>query len=714
MKHKLLQHITVVFDKNERWPVIARMHILKFMFFIAMVYQGTIVSAQSEYTYFISNHVSPLQFGSVDMNSRDHRVIADLPGVNTIINLTSTFDRKNKRFIFYSNLGITIVDAISGEILKTYEPDYNTCKNLEFSLQDQKLYYISFNGTDASLHALDIESDVRDTISVLSSFATFSTTSSTFDQANNRYIYLNDNGLAVVDPIDGSTLDFITSGATCLTLIEYNTPNNSIYYLYWNGTSEVLASIDLSTGINSDVGIVNGVNSLVNLTSTYDSVGQEHIFVSNLGLTSVDINNTSNIDDIQQLPFNYQLVEFDTDCNSSSMIDTIVCLAYRSPDMNDLYTTSGTYRDTIENAAGCDSIIIIDLVVLGFSDSVLNVQICSGDSFLVGTNTYTASGQFVDTLTSVFGCDSIVRTALNVRSQIFEARSDSICPGQMIFVGSSVYDSSGVYFDTLQAFFGCDSIIGTTISRLESVPISQSFTICQGDFIRVGNNMYSSPGDYMDTLSNQFGCDSILMSNVSFFPQTFISDTVNICAGEFYQVANSIYSVSGKYVDTLSGVNVCDTIINTYLTVFDTVSIIIEESLCTNDSVQIGSQLYREPGVYMHVLASENGCDSILNIVINATPASVCFEGACDAYIPSAFSPNNDGINDVFKIYSPNVVAQSIKIYSRWGNEYKTRSEWDGEFNSNRAETGIYIYNITAICNEILELNYTGELFLMR
>ncbi len=65
-------------------------------------------------------------------------------------------------------------------------------------------------------------------------------------------------------------------------------------------------------------------------------------------------------------------------------------------------------------------------------------------------------------------------------------------------------------------------------------------------------------------------------------------------------------------------------------------------------------------------------------------------------YIPNLFSPNNDGINDRFEIFTDAVKIFTIKIFNRWGekvfetNDYK--QGWDGYFNGELAPSGNYIY----------------------
>ena len=77
--------------------------------------------------------------------------------------------------------------------------------------------------------------------------------------------------------------------------------------------------------------------------------------------------------------------------------------------------------------------------------------------------------------------------------------------------------------------------------------------------------------------------------------------------------------------------------------------------------------------------------------------------------IPTAFSPNGDGLNDEFKIdgaYLHNATLTTqlrfeMNIYNRWGQKvfesFDYKKGWDGKFNGDIAPAGSYIYKVRAI-----------------
>ena len=87
----------------------------------------------------------------------------------------------------------------------------------------------------------------------------------------------------------------------------------------------------------------------------------------------------------------------------------------------------------------------------------------------------------------------------------------------------------------------------------------------------------------------------------------------------------------------------------------------------------------------------------------------------CPIYIPNAFSPNNDGFNDLFKIYPhPDFKGEFklIKVFDRWGsclfeavNFNPTEVEWDGKYMGDDLGTGVYVFVI-----EYVTLNGTTKI----
>ncbi len=68
------------------------------------------------------------------------------------------------------------------------------------------------------------------------------------------------------------------------------------------------------------------------------------------------------------------------------------------------------------------------------------------------------------------------------------------------------------------------------------------------------------------------------------------------------------------------------------------------------------------------------------------------------AYIPNSFTPNNDGLNDVFMVYGEQLTKFSLTVYNRWGQKLfysdQMDSGWDGTFNNQLCKQDVYLYKV--------------------
>lgn len=91
------------------------------------------------------------------------------------------------------------------------------------------------------------------------------------------------------------------------------------------------------------------------------------------------------------------------------------------------------------------------------------------------------------------------------------------------------------------------------------------------------------------------------------------------------------------------------------------------------------------------IFVTEDGCTRTVEILINV-------DDSRKVYIPNSFTPNNDGNNDVFEIYTGEGVGEilSFRIFNRWGNivfDDPTQG-WDGNFKNQPAQSGVYVWEV--------------------
>ncbi|MEO1435317.1 MAG: gliding motility-associated C-terminal domain-containing protein, partial [Bacteroidota bacterium] len=125
-----------------------------------------------------------------------------------------------------------------------------------------------------------------------------------------------------------------------------------------------------------------------------------------------------------------------------------------------------------------------------------------------------------------------------------------------------------------------------------------------------------------------------------------------------------------------------------------------------------------EPTVYTVTVTDTLGCSGTAEVLVNV-------DNERDVYIPNAFTPNDDGTNDVFMIFSDAGVAniESLRIYDRWGElVYQAQNflpndptfGWDGRFRGQMMNPAVFVYyaEIRFVDDEVIP--YKGDVTLVR
>ncbi|HWB26499.1 MAG TPA: gliding motility-associated C-terminal domain-containing protein, partial [Chitinophagaceae bacterium] len=90
-----------------------------------------------------------------------------------------------------------------------------------------------------------------------------------------------------------------------------------------------------------------------------------------------------------------------------------------------------------------------------------------------------------------------------------------------------------------------------------------------------------------------------------------------------------------------------------------------------------------------------------------------------DIYLPNAFTPNGDGVNDVFRPFPVGIQKlEYFRVYNRWGNlVYQTQTYlagWNGSINGRQAPAGTYIYEARGIDYNNKQVFKKGTVLLIR
>jgi gliding motility-associated-like protein len=141
------------------------------------------------------------------------------------------------------------------------------------------------------------------------------------------------------------------------------------------------------------------------------------------------------------------------------------------------------------------------------------------------------------------------------------------------------------------------------------------------------------------------------------------------------------------------------------------------EGLSCDDCPNPEIQLPFLPGYQLQVINDTLCTDS--------TIVRIYFRGEDLIYVPNAFSPNVDGVNDYFQLF-PSCVVLTIKklaVYDRWGkmvfsagpiNPDDPREFWDGQINGKKAGTGTYVWQTEIELVDGTSRMLVGEVSLLR
>ncbi len=318
-------------------------------------------------------------------------------------------------------------------------------------------------------------------------------------------------------------------------------------------------------------------------------------------------------------------------------------------------------------------------------------------------------------------------------------------------------------------------IISDAINIVVTPQIFEVFdTICQGEAYEFAGAMILEPGLYIDTLSSQYDCDSIvqlqlatipnkgIMADISFKDPTCFGYTdgeINISnVTNFYneyivkiddqEVSQVIPDLgAGIYLITIEDYYHCQSSLEVELIDPDdfTIELVEVPSIILGESIQLEYEssyavenfswsppeifscnncpnpeaLPLNDGIIKVIAQNEDGCvaeDQFTIVVSNER----------SLHLPNIFTPNEDGINDEFFITTYKSSVEDIltfNVYNRWGGLVFSKNNlslndveamWDGKIGEKDAPVGVYTYLMKVLMINGNEVVLSGSITLIR
>jgi gliding motility-associated-like protein len=285
------------------------------------------------------------------------------------------------------------------------------------------------------------------------------------------------------------------------------------------------------------------------------------------------------------------------------------------------------------------------------------------------SHSYSAPGNFNVTLT-VTSNNGCIDTITQIASVYFPPQADFIATNLCLDDGAIFTDTSTVNGGTVT---GWQWYFGDGNQSTQQNPSHQ----------------YAAGGSYPVTLiatSNQ-GCSDTITQAITIFPSP-IAD----------------FTASSYSVDLFENINFTDVSSNAVSWYWD-----FGDS--TNSTQQNPTHNYSVGGIYqvMLVITDANGCtDTVYHeIIVSLQPE-----------IPTGFTPNGDGQNDILYVLGGPFKKLEFRIYNNWGELIFVSSNqadgWDGTRDGIRQPVGVYVYTVVGVTEDDQEHKLSGDVTLLR
>ena len=386
-------------------------------------------------------------------------------------------------------------------------------------------------------------------------------------------------------------------------------------------------------------------------------------------------------------------------------------------------SAAGVETVTFPLENGCDSTIRFTLTVNPKYETPLTANVClgsgyTGNGFDIAADELPEVGEytFVKDTVSEYGCDSIVTLTVNVMNLFATTVEATACDSYTWNRNGATYTASGNYNDTISAVNSCDSVVTLALTIMSSTTGIDEQVACNRYTWIDGNTYTASNNTATFTLENAAGCDSVVTLNLTVnYSNSYEFDDV---ACDSYTWNGATYSQSGTYTYAGTNVDGCDSVVTLHLTINNGTTATVEATACNSYEWTDGDgQTYTESGAYTYTTTAANSCDSVvtLNLTINNPVNSTVTESACGSYTwngetyttSGTYTYTTTAANDCDSVVTLNLTINTSTV----GTDVQTACdsfEWiDGIVYTASNNTATYTLTNAAGCDSVVTLNLT-------
>ncbi len=364
------------------------------------------------------------------------------------------------------------------------------------------------------------------------------------------------------------------------------------------------------------------------------------------------------------------------------------------------YATAGNYLVTLitTSTRGCKDTVRISLVVPALvqaSNPQINLPTCHNDSY--GSISILVSGG-----------NAPYYLQWNDPNNQQTALIDSLPAGTYTVI---ITDAAGCKDTSSYTINNPPVLLADTITTIayckgECIGTASAINVSGGipgySYLWSDNNQQTSatatglcPGSYSVTITDANGCSKTLTNLIVNYSDSLpafdaYADDASLYQGQTTQLHcipdSNIYSYSWTPSQFLSS----STISNPFTTP-------------------------NTPINYVATMTDQNGC-SVIDTVFLEVDVVIC--GEPEVFIPNAFSPNNDGENELLYVRGNAIKTMLLRVYDRWGElVFETNSKtagWNGTYKNKPVDPGVFVYYLDVICFDEQKFFKKGNITVIR
>ena len=309
---------------------------------------------------------------------------------------------------------------------------------------------------------------------------------------------------------------------------------------------------------------------------------------------------------------------------------------------------AGFREDYHQTVNFCDSIYRLTLVVNPSYHATETASACDYDlPYLWHGQSLTTSGTYYDTLTTVNGCDSTFALTFTVNPSNHTTAADTVCASTLPYLWRGyTLTAAGTYYDTVQNAYGCEDVyeMQLTVNAVSAVTIHD--TVCAGEYYMLYgfDTLAAQAGTLYDqlTLSNANRCDSTVTLILQVMPTYLFETYASTCENVPYAWHGGEYIAAGTYYDSLTTQYGCDSVYVLHLDINPTFDIYVDDTAMAHHEYSYDNFVVTpaDSGVYNYDIQYYTlaGCDSIVHLTLY-----VAFNDGIDDYTMTpefSFYPN--------------------------------------------------------------------------